>query len=638
MSYNVSFQCPGKRYQATVPDTLDLAERAALAIHGLGGVMDPAMGYMPFWTIQYATRTPFMSHYGSASIGCDPKTGQSWPLLRLMSGSRDFEDIETLNRAGMLARVEDGLYWDRYDPARPWRNTYGDSESRYGRGKSEDFCNLGHAAIMARAVITWWEQTRDPRFERMAAELVAGMRRVAILKDDYAYYPEKGGWGEPCTYPRSGWLNTDEPQSANDGPEGDIACYQANQMYAAAQWYAITGNREALDLAARLARFCMKPKFWGGVPNPDRERAKALKLPGFVAASLPDPACTAGTELGHWFSHFHARAITLRGLLEFGRAAGDERALEFVQRAYEFTLSQGIARMGWVNCFPTTTNTCEGCALGDQVAMGIRLSDSGLGDYWDNVDAVVRNQLMEGQLIRADLLEKIAAASPETTNAYGQSLATLLPRQGCWDNVISRSLCVFAGLSKPDCIPAPWVMHCCTGNATRGLYYAWEGAVRESGDTAQVNLLLNRASKLLDVDSHLPYEGKVVLRNKAAGRIAVRIPSWADRKALRADVSGKEAAPDWIGNRAVFAGLKPTDVITLRFPVRETTARYTVNAQTDKEQTYACTFRGSTLVDVSPRDTSPTSYPLYLRDHLRADQAPMKEVTRFVPERIIANW
>jgi len=628
----------GTRYQATIPDTLDLAARAALAIHGLGGIIDPAMEYTSYFAIQYANRTPFMSHLASADIGCDTKTGQSWPWLRLMSGSRDFEDVETLNREGMLARVEDGLYWDRYNPARPWRNIYAGSESHYGKGKSEDFSVLLHTGSMTRAVITWWEQTHDPRFERLAAELVAGMRRVAILKDDYAYYPEKGGWGEPCTYPRSGWLNTDEAQGANDGPEGDIACCQANPMYAAAQWYALTGDRKALDLAERLARYCMKPKFWGGVPDPDRERAKVLKLPGFVAASLPDPACTAGAELGHWFSHFHARAITLRAILEFGRTTGDERALEFVQRAYEVTLSQGIPRMGWVNCYPAANDTCEGCALGDQVAMGIRLSDAGLGDYWDNVDAVVRNQLMEGQLIRADLLEKIAAASPETTNAYGHTLATLHPGQGCSDNVIARSLGVFAGMSRPDCIPAPWVMHCCTGNATRGLYYAWEGAVRESGDTAQVNLLLNRASKLLDVDSHLPYEGKVVLRNKAARRIAVRIPSWADRKALRADVSGKEAALDWIGNRVVFTGLKPADVITLRFPVRETTARYTVSAQTAQQQTYTCAFRGSTLVDIAPRDTSPTSYPLYLREHMKADAAPMKTVERFVPERIVTGW
>ena len=40
----------------------------------------------------------------------------------------------------------------------------------------------------------------------------------------------------------------------------------------------------------------------------------------------------------------------------------------------------------------------------------------------------------------------------------------------------------------------------------------------------------------------------------------------------------------------------------------------------------------------SPRDTSPTSYPLYQREHMRAAQAPMKDVERFVPERIVTSW
>jgi len=43
-------------------------------------------------------------------------------------------------------------------------------------------------------------------------------------------------------------------------------------------------------------------------------------------------------------------------------------------------------------------------------------------------------------------------------------------------------------------------------------------------------------------------------------------------------------------------------------------------------------------MDISPRDTSPTSVPLYQREHLNREKAPVKEVTRFVSERIIADW
>jgi DUF1680 family protein len=181
-------------------------------------------------------------------------------------------------------------------------------------------------------------------------------------------------------------------------------------------------------------------------------------------------------------------------------------------------------------------------------------------------------------------------------------------------------------------------MTCCTGNGTQGLYYAWEGIVRASGDSAQVNLLLNRASKLLDVESCLPYEGRVVVRNKTARRAAVRIPSWVSRRQIRAEVAGRECPLVWTGNYLVFDGLRAGDVLTLVFPVKETTARYTVNARTPAEHAYACTFRGSTLVDISPRDNSPTSYPLYQRADLRRDKAPTKTVERFVASKTIHTW
>ena len=65
---------------------------------------------------------------------------------------------------------------------------------------------------------------------------------------------------------------------------------------------------------------------------------------------------------------------------------------------------------------------------------------------------------------------------------------------------------------------------------------------------------------------------------------------------------------------------------------------------------YTCWFRGSTLVDISPRDetlerdhryigdpTAQGTIPIYLRDHFKRDAAPMKTVTRFVSPRVL-GW
>jgi hypothetical protein len=619
----------GERYQAVVPDTLDLADRAALAINGLGGVIDPALHYQMYFLVRYASRTPYMQHHG-ADTTCDPKLAESFAMMRLMCGSSQYADVEAGQRAELVSRIEDGLYWNRVDPARPWRNSYNPAFD--GERKDENLSNVGGTGRMMRALLAWRELDGGaPQWHKLIRELAEGLRRIAVFHDDYAYYPD-GGFGEPFNYPRSGWLRTDEPKGETEGGEGSVVCYQGHQIQALARWYAASGDPAALDLAGRLTRFSMLSKFWGGVPDLAH---RAEGVVGHVAAALPDPACVAGHEQGHWYSHFHARAIALRGMLEYARAANDLRVLEFVRRAYEYTMTLGIPRIGWVDCYPAAINMVEGCALGDLVALGVRLTDAGVGDYWDDVDAVVRNHLVEQQLTRADLLEKIAARSPEPKP--GEALTT--PGQTyTGSDVIARSLGNYAGHSSPTSIPNPWVMQCCTGNGTQGLYYAWEAILREDGDTTQVNLLLNRAAKSLDVDSYLPYEGKAVFHVKTARRLFVRVPTWVERRELRLGVSGRPREHLWAGNFLLVDDLKPGDQVVLKFPVRETTASYTVASRTQDERTYWCVFRGSTLVDISPRDETPTSYPLYLREDLRADQAPMKRATRFVADKTLLHW
>ena len=629
MNDTVSLSLEGTVYEATVPDTLDLANHARMAVNGLGGNIDPELMTM-YGLIHFCVRRPYLSHWASAETLCDPKFAESLPLMRLMSGSDQYADLERGFRESILSRVDDGLYWDRVNPRRPWRNSY--STHFYGDGRNEDFCTVPGAGRLLRTLLVWRELGGGTDCDRLLDELCGGLRRILVVQGEYGYYPEKGGWGEPCAYPRSGWLNKDEARSDTEGGEGAVTCMHGHQLYGAAHWYEQSGSPVALDLATKLAKYCLLPRFWGGVPDPDGKRDG---LPGHVAPNQPDPPFTAGAEMGHWYSHFHARAIALRGLLAYGRATANQRVLEFVRRAYEFTLSQGIPRMGWINCYPGALNQMEGCALGDLVGLGVRLSDMGVGDYWDDVDAIVRNHLVEQQLTRVDLLEKVAGQFRDQPDLTGQEKA---PGKLCFDNVIARSLGTFAGTSLPSSIPKPWVMQCCTGNATQGLYYAWEGMLREADDKAVVNLFLNRAGRLVDVDSCLPYEGKVIVWNKTARRVAVRVPAWVDKRALRFEAGKLPTEPYWVGRHLIFESPQAGAAITLTFPVPVQTATYTVNARTPQEQQYTCEFRGSTLVDIAPRNEAATSYPLYQRSHMRTSTTPFRKVQLFVAARTVHGW
>jgi hypothetical protein len=202
-----------------------------------------------------------------------------------------------------------------------------------------------------------------------------------------------------------------------------------------------------------------------------------------------------------------------------------------------------------------------------------------------------------------------------------------------------RIVGIFASGAAANCLPPGGIMGCCSANATQGLYFAWEGALRCDGHAAQVNLLVNRASRLADVDSYLPYDGKVAIQNKKARRISVRMLSWIDRRRPKTTVSERERPLDWIGNYLVFSDLRPGDRIVLEFPVPEGKATYTAHHRVWRhERAYTYTLRGSTVVDVSPWDANPRNIAIYGRADLRHDRAPMKKVTRYAPEKVLTTW
>ena len=182
-------------------------------------------------------------------------------------------------------------------------------------------------------------------------------------------------------------------------------------------------------------------------------------------------------------------------------------------------------------------------------------------------------------------------------------------------------------------------------------YYVWEGITRYKDGSAQVNLLLNRAAEWLDLDSYLPYEGKVIIKNKTCSNIAVRIPAWVDRKELSFRIGKLKLKYFWVGNYATLTGLNGKEEITIDFPMVETVETcYLLTRDvgpkwwehTDSLPEYIFHLKGNTCVKVEfPNRSKFTDveplYPVFQRDHYRANKAPMKKITRYIAPRLI-NW
>lgn len=581
-------------YTATVPDTLDLSERAEMALNGLAGTLDPKSGYEIYLRANFGVNPPYMYHETTGLPTNNPKYAESFPMMRVMSGSDKFNDIQNGMMKSMLSFIAaDGLYYAPASKARSWHEGAGHN---YGTRTGEDFANVYGNSRMLLAMMAWMQYDPNGPWLERAKGIARGLCRIAVKKDDYAYYPDSRV-GEAFSYPKSGWPNTDEPLAEGTGAEGSMFMYYCGPIRALARWYEFTGDKEALDAAGKLVRFVTRRKFWG-------------------VRGLPEDIDSSGRA--YFVGHMHGHTAMLYALAEYAAVTKDASLLNFVRDGYDFARHHGFPEIGgWLNTQPDV----EVCSISDMIAIAIKLTESGLGDYYDDVDAAVRNQLAESQLLRPDYIKEISAR--------GQShKAVELQETG--DRVIERS----AGIMMPlpfNGYKVPYMINCCNGNGTQALFYAWSKIVDRQPGLTRVNLLLNRFSPWADVSSHLPHEGKVVILNKVRQQVSVRIPGWVDRNKVKASVKGKEAACAWIGNYMLLPEIPAGQEIDVTFPISEkVVTRY------HKGTEYRGVFRGSMLVDIEPKVDKP-GYPIYERAAMRSNLAPIKTVKAYIPAKTI-KW
>jgi Beta-L-arabinofuranosidase, GH127 len=596
----------GRTYKARVPDSHDLVDYADYAINGLTQTLDPEFNYEIFFRVQLGTNPPYLEHDTTGLPTINPKFAESLAMMRVMTGSNRYADVDQKLMQMMIDNTgQDGLYYSRYSARRTWHEGVGHN---YNKQFHIDFANVYGNSRLLLAMMAWYQVEHDSAWEPRMQNLAHALCKIAIPREDYSYYPDSQ-IGEAFSFAKGpGWLRSEEPMVEHTGAEGSMFMYHCGSIRALSRYHAMTGDNESIETATRLVRFVTKTRFWG-VPS--------------------DKILGAGTsaERAQWEGHPHGHTAMLMALLEYSYVVNDPRLARFVRNAYQYQLSHyGLPRIGMFG---------EGCTDGDMVALSIMLSDAGQGDYWDDTDSFIRNHLIESMFTDEERIRNLDLVSP---------VANISTPQDSAEDVLRRSIGVIGSPGLTHMVP--FSIGCCTGNVTQAIYYAWASSVRHRNRLSTVNLLVNRASPWLDVDSFLPYQGKVILRNKTSEQISVRIPAWVDRAQLRCNVNEKSLMPAAVGNFVVFEGLKPNDTINLEFPVKEETEYYTYRdggfaslneTNEDAGIVYTLRFRGNTLVDVSPREDE-GYYPIYRRDQYKQSQASEREVTRYVAPQLIKWW
>jgi hypothetical protein len=593
----------GELYEATVPDTLDIAERARLALNALTETTDPEADYEVYWIVVFRSNPPHMFHscWQSTATG---KFMMAASFMRLMTGSEQNLHVDRRwMEVALKSQGPDGL---NYVPlvGRPWAFVWSPVEPEEAKRRSEFKDQLLSAmgnSTMLSTMSHFAKRDGSAIWRQAVRRAVDGMINLAVDEGELAYF-----WPSFC------FSVKDQPDYARmptDPFEAETSIAPHGLVHA----YQVLGYEPALTMARKIINY-LRHNFYA----PD---GSFIASPG-----VPSRA------------HFHAHTRGLLAMQEYAETADDDELMGFVVQSYEKArdlLTNQILETGLrvvktpgaslIGFFPEWANSHMGekgetCQLSDMIAVALRLSEAGVGDYWDDADRWIRNHLAEAQLTNIDWIGRLP-----------QDLA--VEPHGTTERVPERNVGAFAG--GPD--PNDWYAgahahvlgHCCTANGSKVLYWIWERILRYQDGKLRVNLLLNRASKWADVDSYIPYQGRVDVKVKQGVDLSIRIPEWVTPAETHCKVNDKDRSLEWEGRYAKVGSVKPGDVVILTFPI----FKQTDHAHIEK-QPYTLVRKGNEVISIDPPGRY---YPLYQRQHYSDDAPRWRRITRFISDEII-NW
>lgn len=565
----------GKYTLTEVPDTLDLAERIRLSIHAITSCVDNSAGFEPYSHVYVNPEG-----WTHASVQYNPDMERGAPVFL-----HDFHGYNT---------------------------------------------GIGEGWIEALPLL---RQASGSRLNmEISRRMFHNMRRM-IGEDGLPRFPLRG---RPWALFTTWWI--DDPITGHS-PDADLSMageYAWGRFLSTlAAWYMATGDPAIEDDIRKMVRAFDRLEH----ERPDQPQgmttefgvAQAFKATGDVLARDLAYRLLNATrkrnfkEDGSFQGHFHAMTFSVLAMAELGDLASDREYLEFVQKVYEYARSKGFPQVGY---YPEGIDqdppVMESCSQAHMPKIALILTRNGMGDYWDDIDRMVRNQLIENQLTEYEWIYTLGERIPD------YEIPVPMDYDGVRD-VGRRMLGGFASYArlndffKPSMhAPGP-IVGCCTGNGAIALYYIWNSILEMKQGGLVVNLLLNRASPGADVNSYLPNEGRVEIMMKKALPLAVRLPSWIDKRQVTCRINGKDFKVKWNERYAKCAALNPGDRVEFDFPIKERTVQLEIG-----EVDATLTVRGNTVVDIEPDGMN---HPLYQREKWRTDVTAMKKVTRFIPDR-----
>lgn len=551
-----------------VPDTLNLADRAEIALNAMMGVADEDKGFIPFFSGFFAADPAWMRHgnwdYGSSH----GRLVDSMTLVRAMTGTEEGREIEDHYKENLLSFFkEDGLSYRK--------NTFSEEFIRASGAAFEESASMIDQRAVLLGLTTWFIDTGNEEVKERADRLVGALRRIACKERESWYYPAS-------EYTAHGWPSFDAVVTRLCP---DPCAMWGRQVNPLIRYYQITGNRDAFELCENFV-------------------SNIVHRSGAFAA---DGSWNAG--LGYRNGHFHTRMGTLASLARFADFTHDSFLLSWVKKCYDWGLSH-CTSFGWTpGDLHDQGYEHETCTLVDAIGTAITLAKNGFTEYWGTAEKFLRNQLTEAQILDTSWIHQSDTKDND------------IPGDTTYYKVADRLRGAFAGYSAPNDFVYSGqkgrghimdVQTCCVASGTRGLYNGWNNIVTKENSRVSVNMLLNRSSKWADVYSFLPHEGKLeIYAREDIDELCIRIPEYVPYgsvivKRELSDHSSAISARELPWVRKCFlklSGVRKNEKVTVEFPV---IMRKTLETAVD--DVYEAKWAGDNVINITPGGEY---YPLY---------------------------
>lgn len=512
--------------------------------------LDLDHGARPFFWVDYASQPAEAQHSYWDFCDIAGRFVDGLVLARIVTGRQDGQAAEAALREFLWAQQDpdDGLFYNPDDEPNAEMSKYAPVAALPSAQRHIDlFCQRSPMLAMT-TLLQLGDETMRPKLENMVRGL------AAIAKHE----------GDEMSFPTYRWARTLKPEWATpqNVPEKWHG-YRYALLTGLARYAEVSRDPAAIELAMGIARHYMRH---GDVPADGRFRANTHS-----GGVLP---------------------VTV-GIARLGIAFGHQDLVDWANRVYLWTrentpefgfLRDGLGLDGFF------AGTCETCGLADFVHLAVLLSEAGVGNYWDDIERLARNQLLENQYSDAEAIRHT------------------LP--GISDRVLSMLVGGFECAAYPNDL-LTWIgaEGCCIGGGIRALYLTWRAAMAAQGDETHIRMGISRSTEAVDVLGFEPWEGRVDVRVRARVRVPqhvqVRIPDYVAQADLKAFVDDAETTPTWSGDEVRFESLQPGQTISLRYPLPSTQRRYHI---ADKD--YEADWLGNVVIDMRPPGKR---HPIYRR-------------------------